>query len=99
VEIRFAGSAPDLGAVPGISELEVREGLLTCQLEGPPTALVAALQGCHLDDLLIEPARLEEAFLEYYAETPEGDSGPEASPAPRAGGGSGGTDGPTTGVP
>ena len=48
VEIRFAGSLPDLGGVPGVSELEVRQGLLTCQLEGEPTALVAALQGCRL---------------------------------------------------
>jgi ABC-2 type transport system ATP-binding protein len=99
VEIRFAGSPPDLGAVPGISEVEVREGLLTCQLEGSPTALVVALQGCHLVDLLIEPARLEEAFLEYYAETLEDDMGPEETPAPRAGSRSGDTDDPTRDAP
>jgi hypothetical protein len=54
--------------VPGISDIVLRDGLLTCQLEGEPTALVAALQGRGMRDLLIEPAHLEEAFMEYYAE-------------------------------
>ena len=76
----------------GVSDLEVRQGLLTCQLEGEPTALVAALQGCRLDDLLIEPARLEEAFLEYYAEAPPDDDEPERGPGPRAVGDAGGPD-------
>ncbi len=68
VEIRYSGVAPDLAHVPGISELALREGVLTCQLEGDPSAFVEALQGSRIDDLLIEPARLEEAFMEYYAE-------------------------------
>jgi hypothetical protein len=72
--------------------------VLTCQLEGAPTALVAALQGCRLDDLLIEPARLEEAFLEYYAETPERDNGPEPAPVSRARGSSRGTGDPAGGA-
>jgi ABC-2 type transport system ATP-binding protein len=97
VEIRFAGSLPDLGGVAGVSDLEVRQGLLTCQLEGEPTALVAALQGCRLDDLLIEPARLEEAFLEYYAEAPQDHEEPEPAAVPRAGGDSGGPRDPVAG--
>jgi ABC-2 type transport system ATP-binding protein len=68
VEIRYSGVAPDLAHVPGISELALREGVLTCQLEGDPSAFVEALQGSRIDDRLIEPARLEEAFMEYYAE-------------------------------
>jgi ABC-2 type transport system ATP-binding protein len=67
VEIHLDGQVPDLARVPGISEVTVHEGVLTCQLEGDPSALVAALQGIALSDLLIEPARLEEAFMEYYA--------------------------------
>jgi hypothetical protein len=59
---------PDLEGVPGISEVHAADGALTCQLEGDPTPLVTALQGFGLRDLLIEPARLEEAFMEYYAE-------------------------------
>ncbi len=68
VEIRLEGDAPELDGVPGVSEVHVREGVLTCQLEGDPGPLVAALQGVGIHDLLIEPARLEEAFMEYYAE-------------------------------
>jgi len=41
---------------------------LTCQLDGAPQGLIAALQGTPVHDLLIEPARLEDAFMEYYAD-------------------------------
>ena len=39
-----------------------------CRLEGDTASFVAALAGLTVHDLVIEPARLEEAFLEYYAE-------------------------------
>lgn len=68
VEVRFEGPAPTLEGVPGLSEIRSHEGLLTCQLEGDPGPLVAALAGSTIRDLLIEPARLEEAFMEYYAD-------------------------------
>ena len=72
VEIRLEGAAPDLSAVPGVTELRVHEGVLSCQLEGDPGALIAALTGVGMQDLLIEPARLEEAFMEYYADDDQG---------------------------
>jgi hypothetical protein len=68
VEVRFEGSAPTLERVAGLSEIHRSEGLVTCQLEGDPGPLVAALAGADIRDLLIEPARLEEAFMEYYAD-------------------------------
>lgn len=68
VEVRFEGPAPTLEGVPGLSEIRSHEGLLTCQLDGDPGPLVAALAGSTIRDLLIEPARLEEAFMEYYAD-------------------------------
>ena len=74
VEIRLAGAAPDLDSVPGISGVHLHEDVLTCQLEGDPGPLVAALQGVPITDLLIEPARLEEAFMEYYAQDLAGES-------------------------
>ena len=46
----------------------MHEGVLPCQLEGDPAPLISALQGVGIRDLLIEPARLEEAFMDYYAE-------------------------------
>jgi ABC-2 type transport system ATP-binding protein len=68
VEIRLDGEVPALDHVAGISDVHVHEGVLTCQLEGDPGPLIAALQGVPMVDLLIEPARLEEAFMQYYAE-------------------------------
>jgi hypothetical protein len=64
--------------VAGISEVEVREGIVTCQLEGEPSGLVTALQGCRMHDLLIEPARLEEAFMEYYVDDQDAAAAPPA---------------------
>ena len=67
VEMRLAGTPPELEGVPGVSHVHIHEGVLTCQLDGEPGPLLAALQGVAIYDLLIEPARLEEAFMEYYA--------------------------------
>ncbi len=78
VELRFSGEAPTLDGVPGISEVQLRDDVLACQLEGDPGPLLAALQGVAISDLLIEPARLEEAFMEYYA----ADAGVDASGGP-----------------
>ena len=73
VEIRLAGPAPALRDVPGVTHVREQGGVLTCQLEGDPGPLLAALNGGGVEDLLIEPARLEEAFMEYYAEPGVGD--------------------------
>ena len=68
VEIRFANEAPVLAGVPGVSGLVVRAGHLSCQLAGDVGPFLAAISGAAITDLTIEPARLEEAFLEYYAD-------------------------------
>jgi ABC-2 type transport system ATP-binding protein len=78
VELRFVGPAPVLAGVAGVSGVEVRDGLCTCQLEGDPGPLLEALRGVGVRDLLIEPARLEEAFMEFYAEA--GTSGSTVGP-------------------
>jgi len=70
VEIRLAGPIPHLEAVSGVSNLVVEGDLVTCDLEGDPRAFLAALAGAPVADLTIEPARLEDAFLELY----EGDA-------------------------
>jgi ABC-2 type transport system ATP-binding protein len=66
VEMRFDGEPPDLDAVEGVTQVTVREGLLTAQLEGDVRPFLAAIAFAPVSDLTIEPARLEEAFLEYY---------------------------------
>ena len=85
VEMRLAGPAPDLSAVAGITDLAIGDGRLTCSLEGDPRPFLAAIEGVELTDLTIEPARLEEAFLELYA----GEEAAEAAEASRGAAGSG----------
>jgi ABC-2 type transport system ATP-binding protein len=88
VDIELDGPAPDLSAVPGISELVVSERRITCALEGDPRPLLAALGGAPVTDVTIEPARLEDAFLELYA----GEEAAEAADADAAGDAAGGED-------
>jgi ABC-2 type transport system ATP-binding protein len=64
--MRLAGPAPDLGAVPGVSDVEVVDGHLRCRLAGDVRPFLAAIAAAPLTDLTIEPARLEDAFLELY---------------------------------
>ncbi len=66
VELRVHGRLPDLTRVTGVSGISAHDGLLTCQLEGDVGPFLAALAGVPVADLTIEPAHLEEAFLEFY---------------------------------
>jgi ABC-2 type transport system ATP-binding protein len=74
ITVRFDGAAPDLSAVPGVTDIHAHEGALSCRLQGEVAPFLSALQGCTVRDLLIEPAHLEDVFLEFY----QGD----AEPAP-----------------
>ncbi len=68
VEMRFEGEPPALAGVAGVSNVVVRPSHLSCQLQGDVQPFLAAIRGAAIRDLTIEPARLEEAFLEYYAD-------------------------------
>jgi ABC-2 type transport system ATP-binding protein len=68
VELRFEGDVPRLDDVPGVSDIHVTGDRLTCLLEGDVAGFLAAIGGARIHDLTIEPARLEDAFLEYYAD-------------------------------
>jgi beta-exotoxin I transport system ATP-binding protein len=68
VELRFNGEAPALEDVPGVSEVHLSGDRLTCRLEGDVGPFLAAIAFARIHDLTIEPARLEDAFLEYYAD-------------------------------
>ncbi len=79
VEIRVRGEAPRLDGVAGVSKLVGRDGLLTCDLEGDVGPFLAALQRSDVADMTIEPAHLEEAFLEFYQDDrPAGTVGTDA---------------------
>jgi ABC-2 type transport system ATP-binding protein len=70
VQVRWRGVAPDLSDVPGLSDVVVDGDRLTGTLLGDVAPFVRAVASPSLVDLIIEPARLEEAFLEYYADEP-----------------------------
>jgi ABC-2 type transport system ATP-binding protein len=69
VQMRFSGMAPSLDAVAGVSNVEHADGHLRCRLDGSVRPFLAAIAGTAVTDLTIEPARLEEAFLEFYDES------------------------------
>jgi ABC-2 type transport system ATP-binding protein len=82
VELRAAdGDLPVLDGVAGVSGLgRTADGRLTCQLEGDVGPFLAAIAGHRISDLTIEPAHLEEAFLELYeGEDPENGDGTAAA--------------------
>ena len=66
VEFRLTGPVPPLAGVRGVSDLRVADGVVRCRLEGDVGPFLAAIAGAAITDLTIEPARLEEAFLEFY---------------------------------
>jgi ABC-2 type transport system ATP-binding protein len=71
VEIRLGGPPPRLDGVPGVSGVAVTDSRLTCRVEGDVGPFLAAIASAPVLDLTIEPARLEEAFLEFYDEAGE----------------------------
>ena len=68
VHLRWREGVPDLSSVPGIADIKVDGDRLTATLLGEVAPFVRAVASPMLVDLTIEPARLEEAFLEFYAE-------------------------------
>ena len=69
VQLRFSGPPPRLDDVAGVSGVERTDGFLRCRVEGSIQTFLAAIADVAVTDLTIEPARLEEAFLELYEET------------------------------
>jgi ABC-2 type transport system ATP-binding protein len=73
VEMRVAGPPPVLDGVAGVSNVVVApDGRITCQLEGEVGPFLTAIRNARVVDLTIEPAHLEEAFLELYHDEAEG---------------------------
>ena len=67
VEMRVEGTPPAIDGVPGVSAVKVEpDGRITCHLEGDVGPFLAAIRDVRVTDLTIEPAHLEEAFLELY---------------------------------
>jgi beta-exotoxin I transport system ATP-binding protein len=67
VTLRWRGHAPDPGDLPGLEDVQVDGSRIIGTLAGEVAGFVRAIASPNLEDLTIEPASLEEAFLEYYA--------------------------------
>jgi ABC-2 type transport system ATP-binding protein len=70
IQVRWRGTAPDLSGVPGLTDVVAEGDRISATLLGDVVPFVRAVASPSLVDLIIEPARLEEAFLEYYADEP-----------------------------
>ncbi len=68
INLRWRGTAPDLSEVPGLADVQINGDQISATLQGEVAPFVRAVSSPSLEDLTIEPARLEDAFLEYYAE-------------------------------
>ena len=67
VEMRLAGPPPDLAGVAGVSDVELATA--GCAAGSKVTSgRSCGDRRAPIHDLTIEPARLEEAFLEFYAD-------------------------------
>ena len=80
VMLRWRGAAPDPTTLPGLEDVRVDGDRIIGTLSGEVSGFVRAIASPSLEDLTIEPASLEEAFLEYYAsdDADEGSDDPAA---------------------
>ncbi|MDQ2689912.1 MAG: ABC transporter ATP-binding protein [Chloroflexota bacterium] len=67
VMLRWRGAAPDPATLPGLEDVQVDGSRIVGTLTGEVSGFVRSIASPNLEDLTIEPASLEEAFLEYYA--------------------------------
>ncbi|MCV0402499.1 MAG: ABC transporter ATP-binding protein [Chloroflexi bacterium] len=73
VTLRWNGAAPDPSTLPGLEDVQVDGNRLMGTLSGEVAGFIRSIASPNLEDLTIEPASLEEAFLEYYAGDPAAD--------------------------
>jgi ABC-2 type transport system ATP-binding protein len=83
VMLRWRGAAPDPATLPGLADVEVDGSRITGTLSGEIAGFVRSIASPNLEDLTIEPASLEEAFLEYYADDEETAAAEEPEAAAR----------------
>ena len=76
VELVIDGPPPALDGVPGVSDLRLEtDGRISCRLVGDVGPFLAAIATARVRDLTIEPASLEDAFLEFYEDGSAGEAG------------------------
>ncbi|HTR72981.1 MAG TPA: ABC transporter ATP-binding protein [Solirubrobacteraceae bacterium] len=76
VEATFAGPAPSLPALPGVTVAKAGERTLRCEVTGPVGPLIAALAEHPIATLTSREPSLEEIFLHHYDGSEGGDGTP-----------------------
>jgi ABC-2 type transport system ATP-binding protein len=66
IEVTFAGAAPDLGQLPGVSVASAGSNALRCEVSGSVGPLIAALAHHPVIGLISREPSLEEIFLHHY---------------------------------
>jgi len=66
VEVTFAGTAPDLGQLPGVHVARAGSNALRCEVSGSVGPLIAALADHPVIGLISREPSLEEIFLHHY---------------------------------
>ena len=66
VDATFAGTVPDLSAVPGVSDIRSHGKGVRLELRGPVAPLVRALAPTDITELVSREPSLEELFLSHY---------------------------------
>ena len=74
VEAEFDGAVPDLGAVPGVSAVQVEDHRVRCHVTGSMEPLFAVLAGAGVRHLISREPSLEELFLAHYGGDGAGES-------------------------
>ncbi len=69
VELRFGGSAPDLGNVPGVTIVGHDDGVVRADVRGTMAPLLHALSNADVQSMDSREPTLEEIFLSHYGDT------------------------------
>lgn len=80
VEATFPGDAPDVRALPGVTDVAVEAGTLRCRVDGPVAPLLAGLAAAGALRVVSREPSLEELFLTHY-----GSGSPGHDPQPSEG--------------
>ena len=66
IEVTFAGPAPNLADLPGVSVASAGSSALRCEVTGSVGPLIAALAAHPVIGLISREPSLEEIFLHHY---------------------------------
>jgi len=65
-QLNGPGQREDFADLPGVTNLRIVDGQLTCRLTGPPDQLIKALASYEVASLTIDEPDLEELLFQYY---------------------------------